>query len=104
MRPSKFQKAMTSYADKWGATSMTISNLAKKGCDFDAPDEDVAKWLLSHCRRKSQAMKDAIAGVLKPTTIKETRQMNSAALKKCETTMQSNSTKQPVQALTIMRQ
>ena len=65
MRPSKFQKPMTSYAEKWGATSMTISNLAQRGCDFDAPDEDVAKWLMTHCKRKSKPMKEAIALVLK---------------------------------------
>jgi len=80
MRPSKFKNPMTSYADKWGATSMTISNLAKKGCDFDAPDEAVAQWLLSHCRRKSQAMKDAIAGVMKPTATKRDKAEDQRSL------------------------
>ena len=79
MRPSKFQKPMTSYAEKWGATSMTISNLAGRGCDFDAPDEDVAKWLMTHCKRKSTPMKEAIALVLKskkPNKAKAEEQRN----------------------------
>ena len=44
-----------------------------KGCDFTAPDADVAKWLLSHAKRKSKPMKEAIASVLKPKTIKKVK-------------------------------
>ena len=49
---------------------MTISTMAAKGCDFNAPNAEVAKWLITHSKRKSKAMKAAIASVLKPEPIR----------------------------------
>ena len=57
-------------ADQWGTTQMTISNFMRDGCDFIAPDEDVARWLLAHAKRKSKPMREAIAKVLKPKPVK----------------------------------
>ena len=57
-------------ADQWGTTQMTISNFMRDGCDFTAPDEDIARWLLAHAKRKSKPMREAIAKVLKPKPVK----------------------------------
>ena len=68
MRPSKHKHPLQYYADKWGTTQMTVSNHASKGCDWDASDEDVCKWLIKHAPRKSAKMKEVIAATLKPIT------------------------------------
>jgi hypothetical protein len=65
-----FNKTQKDLAAKWGTTQMTISNFAKAGCDFNAPDQEVAKWLITHSKRKSKAMREAINAVLKPEAVK----------------------------------
>ena len=80
MRPTNHKSSMLDLSAKWGTTQMTISNMAKKGCDFDQPDEDVAKWILKHSMRKSKAMKDAIAAVLKPEIIEHVKQEERRSL------------------------
>ena len=80
MRPTNHKTSMLDLSAKWGTTQMTISNMAKKGCDFDQPDEDVAKWILKHSMRKSKAMKDAIAAVLKPEIIEHVKQEERRSL------------------------
>ena len=80
MRPTNHKTSMLDLSAKWGTTQMTISNMAKKGCDFDQPDEDVAKWMLKHSMRKSKAMKEAIALVLKPEAIEQVKQEERRSL------------------------
>ena len=48
---------------------MNVSKMMAAGCDFDASDVDVAKWLLAHAKRKSKAMTAAINAVLKPDAV-----------------------------------
>lgn len=79
MRPSKFNKPMTHYAKKWGITSMTVSNLAKKGCDFDADEKEVARWLIANCNRKPAKMKALINEILKPDGLTESASESEAA-------------------------
>ena len=55
---------------KWGTSQMTISNFMRDGCDFTMSDEDVARWLLTHAKRKSKLMREAIAKVLESDDIK----------------------------------
>lgn len=52
-------------AEKWGCSQPQIGKLTEKGCDFDAPDDVVANWLLKNCKRKPAKMKAAIEEVLK---------------------------------------
>jgi len=49
---------------------MTISNFMRDGCDFSMSDEEVARWLLTHAKRKSKLMREAIAKVLESDDIK----------------------------------
>ena len=65
-RPKHNNKTQTELAAYWGTSQMNISKMAKKGCDFNAPDEDVARWLLRNSRRKSEPLRNAINAVLKP--------------------------------------
>ena len=67
------KQTQKAYSEKWGTTQKNISLMIGKGCDFTAPNEDVAKWLLTHAKRKSKPMKEAIASVLKPATIKKVK-------------------------------
>jgi hypothetical protein len=68
--PRKNKESQHSLADKWGTTQKNVSLMRDKGCDFDAADEVVAKWLLSHAHRKSKPMKEAIDLILKPKRVK----------------------------------
>jgi hypothetical protein len=70
MKPTLFNKTQTALADRWGTTQMNISNSAKAGCDFDAPDKTVARWFLKNSKRKSKGLSDAIAEVLQPDPVK----------------------------------
>lgn len=79
MRPSKFSKPMTHYSELWGITPMTVSNLAKKGCDFDADEKEVARWLITNCNRKPSKMKEAINRILKPEGLNESASESEAA-------------------------
>ncbi len=79
MRPSKFKKPMTHYAKKWGATSMTISNMAKKGCDWDADEKELARWLIANCKRKPAKMTKLIKEILQPTDLNESASKSKAA-------------------------
>ena len=67
MKPT--QKALSL---KWGTSQMTISNFMRDGCDFTMSDEEVARWLLTHAKRKSKLMREAIAKVLQSDDIKLT--------------------------------
>ena len=67
------KQTQAAFSRKWGTTQKNISLMMNKGCDFTQPDEDVAKWLLTHAKRKSKPMKDAIDKVLKPATIKKAK-------------------------------
>ena len=79
MRPSKFNEPMTYYADKWGITTQTVSNLARKGCDFDADEKDVARWMIANCKRKPAKMTAAINEILKPTPLKQSASESDTA-------------------------
>ena len=61
-----------SLSIKWGTSQMTISNFMRDGCDFTMSDEEVARWLLTHAKRKSKLMREAIAKVLQSDDIKLT--------------------------------
>ena len=53
-RPSRFKKSMKEIALKWGVTSTTVSNMAKKGCNFDWPDETILDWIESEQSKKNK--------------------------------------------------
>ena len=63
MRPSKHNHPLTHYAAKWHTTTTTAHNYAKRGCDWDASDYDVALWLLKYGRKRSAAQRAAIYAV-----------------------------------------
>lgn len=60
MSHSHHRLSQRALAEKWGTSAMTISRLAKRGCDFDASDNDVARWLYTRCMKKPKAMYAAI--------------------------------------------
>ena len=63
MRPSKHNHPLTHYAAKWHTTTTTAHNYAKRGCDWDASDYEVAVWLLKYGRKRSPAQRAAIYAV-----------------------------------------
>ena len=63
MRPSKHNHPLTHYAAKWHTTTTTAHNYAKRGCDWDASDYEVALWLLKYGRKRSAAQRAAIYAV-----------------------------------------
>ena len=63
MRPSKHNHPLTHYAAKWHTTTTTAHNYAKRGCDWDASDYDVALWLLKYGRKRTAAQRAAIYAV-----------------------------------------
>ena len=63
MRPSNHNYPLTHYAAKWHTTTTTAHNYAKRGCDWDASDYDVALWLLKYGRKRSPAQRAAIYAV-----------------------------------------
>ena len=63
MRPSKNNHPLTHYAAKWHTTTTTAHNYAKRGCDWDASDYEVALWLLKYGRKRSAAQRAAIYAV-----------------------------------------
>ena len=63
MRPSKHNHPLTHYAAKWHTTTTTAHNYAKRGCDWDASDYDVALWLLKYGRKRTPAQRAAIYAV-----------------------------------------
>lgn len=66
--PRKNKASQHQLAEKWGTTQKNVSLMRDSGCDFDAPDKEVARWLLKNAKRKSKPMREAIALVLKPKT------------------------------------
>ena len=63
MRPSKHNHPLSFYAAKWHTTTTTAHNYAKRGCDWDASDYEVAVWLLKYGRKRSAAQRAAIYSV-----------------------------------------
>ena len=63
MRPSKHNHPLSFYAAKWHTTTTTAHNYAKRGCDWDASDYEVALWLLKYGRKRSPAQRAAIYAV-----------------------------------------
>ena len=63
MRPSKHNHPLSFYAAKWHTTTTTAHNYAKRGCDWDASDYEVAVWLLKYGRKRSAAQRAAIYAV-----------------------------------------
>ena len=63
MRPSKHNHPLSFYAAKWHTTTTTAHNYAKRGCDWDASDYEVAVWLLRYGRKRSAAQRAAIYAV-----------------------------------------
>ena len=63
MRPTKHNQPLSFYAAKWHTSTVTASSYAKRGCDWDASDYDVALWLLKYTRKRSPAMHKAIYAV-----------------------------------------
>ena len=63
MRPTKHNHPLSFYAAKWHTSTVTASSYAKRGCDWDASDYDVALWLLKYTRKRSPAMHKAIYAV-----------------------------------------
>jgi len=63
MRPSKHNHPLSFYAAKWHTTTTTAHNYAKRGCDWDASDYEVALWLLKYGRKRSAAQRAAIYAV-----------------------------------------
>ena len=63
MRPSKHNHPLTHYAAKWHTTTTTAHNYAKRGCNWDASDYEVAVWLLKYGRKRSPAQRAAIYAV-----------------------------------------
>lgn len=52
-------------AKVWGMSQSGIGKYQKRGCDFNAPEPEIAKWLLKHATRKSKTMREKIEAVLK---------------------------------------
>lgn len=64
MRPPIHKLTMQALAEKWGTTAQTISKYSRRGCDFDASDLEVGRWLLSKPTiKKSRAMMEAIYAI-----------------------------------------
>jgi len=63
MRPSKHNHPLSHYAAKWHTTTTTAHNYAKRGCDWDASDYEVAVWLLKYGRKRTAAQRAAIYAV-----------------------------------------
>jgi len=63
MRPSKHNHPLSFYAAKWHTTTTTAHNYAKRGCNWDASDYEVALWLLKYGRKRSPAQRAAIYAV-----------------------------------------
>ena len=63
MRPSKHNHPLSFYAAKWHTTTTTAHNYAKRGCDWDASDYEVAVWLLKYGRKRSKEQRAAIYAV-----------------------------------------
>ena len=80
MKQPIFNKTQKDLSEKWGTTQKNISLMAAKGCDFDASDKEVAKWLLTHSKRKSKAMRAAIDAVLKPEAVQPAEGENVRSL------------------------
>ena len=64
MRKTQFNKTQDELALQWGTSQKNISLQARRGCNFDAPDKEVANWLLANCMRKPKPMVAAIDAVL----------------------------------------
>ena len=62
MRPTKYKKPLSFYAEKWGTTTTTASSYARRGCNWDN-DFEAAIWLLKYTRRRTPAMRKAIYAV-----------------------------------------
>ena len=63
MSKPTFKISTRALAKKWGSTSPTISRYAARGCDWDAPDIVVGRWLLKYGMKKPKAMREAIYAV-----------------------------------------
>ena len=63
MRPSKHNHPLSFYAAKWHTTTTTAHNYAKRGCNWDASDYEVALWLLKYGRKRTAAQRAAIYAV-----------------------------------------
>jgi hypothetical protein len=63
MRPTKYNHPLSFYASKWHTSTVTASNYARRGCDWDASDYEVATWLLKYARKKPPAMREAVYAV-----------------------------------------
>ena len=75
MSKPTFRISTRALAKKWGTTPSTVRRYAAKGCDWDASDDDVARWLLSQYNiKKSKAMYQATRSVLGMSAQQEAKQ------------------------------
>ena len=64
MSKSHFKLSYRALAEKWKTTPTTIKRYTAKGCDFDASDQEVARWLLARPDiKKPSAMVKAIYAI-----------------------------------------
>ena len=64
MSNTKYKLSNRALAEKWCTTATTIRRYAKKGCNWDASDYEVAVWLITKCTiQKSSAMREAVYAV-----------------------------------------
>jgi hypothetical protein len=64
MSNTKYKLSNRALAEKWCTTATTIRRYAKKGCNWDASDYEVAVWLITKCTiKKSSAMREAVYAV-----------------------------------------
>ena len=78
MSNTTYKLSTRALAEKWCTTATTIRRYAKKGCNWDASDYEVAVWLITKCTiQKSSAMREAVYAVpgirdgVKPEPTKE---------------------------------
>lgn len=64
-RKSISKLSQAELAKVWGMSQSGIGKYQKAGCDFNAPEAEIAKWLLKHATRKSKTMREKIESVLK---------------------------------------
>ncbi len=68
-RQTKQKTSQHDLSAKWGISQPGVGKYQKAGCNFDAPDEEVATWLNKNATRKSKNLRAAIAEVLKPDRV-----------------------------------
>lgn len=69
MRSSAGKLNQSEYAKVWGVSQTAIGKYQKRGCCFDRPDEEVARWLMENIKRKNSIVAIKINECLKRESV-----------------------------------